>query len=108
MSKKPRLGAATCSALSWKSPDSAPKDGATQILGDFGYPWPQLAVYNLYNDQWCVVEMACSPMQDGPMDTWFETDTQNHDQLRRWMPMPKLPKRKPNKHIDGSSQNEPR
>ncbi len=82
------LPAPICSA-SWKSPETAPRDG-TPILGDFGWPWPNFAVWDEYDAQWCVATLQASPMEDGPTNSWIETDTERDDSLRRWMEMPIL------------------
>lgn len=71
-------------------PETAPRDG-TQIIGDFGWPWPCVAAWDEYDEYWVVCLLQKSPMQDGPLNTYFEVETEGRDQLRRWMPMPKLP-----------------
>ena len=71
----------------WKSPDVAPKDG-TQILGDFGYPWPQVAAWNTHDGKWATVCMMSQGMKNGTTDIWFETELEAMIQLKRWMPLP--------------------
>jgi len=75
--------------LSWLPPESAPLDG-TLILGDFGWPWAIPAVWDTYDEHWVVATVQASPMADGPMNYWLETDTENKTQLKRWMPIPSL------------------
>ena len=77
-------------SASWKSPETAPRDG-TLILGDFGRPWPNPAVWDEYDGQWCIATLQASPMVDGPTNSWIETDTERGDSLRGWMEMPILP-----------------
>ena len=85
-----------CSAV-WLDPDTAPKDG-TPILGDFGWPWPVYAVWDQYDEQWVVVTVQASPMKDGQINSWFETDTENAGQLKRWTPLPSLPNPEASNH----------
>jgi hypothetical protein len=75
---------------SWLPPESAPLNG-TLILGDFGCPWPLPAVWDTYDEQWCVVTLQASPMREGADNYWLETETEKKSQLKRWMPMPSLP-----------------
>ncbi len=75
---------------SWLPPESAPLNG-TLILGDFGWPWPLPAVWDTYDEQWCVATVQASPMKDGADNYWLETETESKSQLKRWMPMPSLP-----------------
>jgi hypothetical protein len=90
--KTPPTKKLSSSALfgTWSPPDTAPRNG-TLILGDFGWPWPLPAVWDTYDEQWCVVTVQASPMKDGADNYWLETDTENKSQLKRWMPMPHLP-----------------
>lgn len=73
----------------WQSPDTAPKDG-TPILGDFGWPWPVFAVWDQYDEQWVVATVQRNPMEDGPDNSWIETDTEGAKDLKKWQPLPKL------------------
>lgn len=87
--KTAKLKAAGCQT--WLPPESAPLNG-TLILGDFGWPWPIPAVWDTYDEQWCVATVQASPMQGGPHNYWLETDTEKKAALKRWMPLPQLPK----------------
>ena len=78
--------------MSWQRPDTAPRDGITMVLGDFGDPWPTPGVWCEHDEHWCVVSVQCCPMKGGRTDTYFETDTEPHANLRRWHPMPAIPK----------------
>ena len=80
--------ASPCSA--WLDPAAAPHDG-TPILGDFGWPWACLAVWDEYDCHWCVGTIQRSPMADGPDNTWLECETEGTSSLKRWMPLPSLP-----------------
>lgn len=82
------LAVATGSAV-WRLPETAPKGGCVMILGDFGWPWPLPAVWDAFGEEWCVVTVQSSPMQDGPDNTWLEIDHERT--LKRWLPMPPLP-----------------
>lgn len=74
----------------WQSPETAPRDGR-QILADFGWPWPVVAAYDEYDERWTVCLLQQCPMEDGPMNTYFEVESEQHPNLRRWQPMPELP-----------------
>jgi hypothetical protein len=71
-------------------PETAPLDGSP-ILGDFGWPWANFALWDEYDEQWCIAMLQASPMADGPMNSWIETDTEKRASLKRWMPLPSLP-----------------
>lgn len=94
--KQPAHGgcsASTCSA-GWLPPESAPLNG-TLILGDFGWPWPLPAVWDTYDEQWCIATLQASPMVDGPTNSWIETYTEKRGSFKRWMPLPSLPNAEP-------------
>ena len=74
----------------WLPPETAPLDG-TPILGDFGWPWANFALWDEYDEQWCIATLQASPMADGPTNSWIETDTEKRGSLKRWMPLPSLP-----------------
>jgi hypothetical protein len=76
----------------WESPETAPQDGS-QILGDFGYPWPQVAAWNTHDEKWATVIMIAHDYC-GKIDIWFETELEAEKQLKRWMPLPSLPNAK--------------
>jgi hypothetical protein len=78
----------------WQSPETAPRDG-TQIIGDFGWPWPLPTVWDEYDEKWAVCYLQRCPMANGRSNTYFEMDTEPDKNLRRWMPMPVLPPTKP-------------
>jgi len=77
-------------AAGWLLPEDAPKDG-TPILGDFGWPWANYAVWDTYDEQWCIATVQASPMADGPNNYWLECDTEKRASLKRWMHPPSLP-----------------
>jgi len=75
----------------WSPPDTAPRNG-TLILGDFGWPWPLLAVWNEYDEQWVVATLlAACLMENGKKNSCLETDTEKVNALKRWTPLPLLP-----------------
>jgi hypothetical protein len=74
----------------WRSPETAPRNG-TQIIGDFGWPWPLPCAWDEYDEEWVVCVLQCCPMVDGSNNTYFETDIEREKNLLRWMPMPVLP-----------------
>ena len=76
----------------WQSPETAPLDG-TLILADFGWPWPTPAVFDPYDEQWCVTTVHACPMEGGRKNFYFEMDTENKASLKQWLPMPELPKK---------------
>jgi len=77
-------------AAGWGPPETAPLDG-TPILGDFGWPWANFALWDEYDEQWCIATTQASPMADGATNSWIETDTEKRGSLKRWMPLPALP-----------------
>jgi hypothetical protein len=85
--KSPRPVGGSASFGNWSLPETAPKDGK-QIFGDFGYPWPQVAAWNTYDEKWATVSMMAQGMKNGTTDIWFETELEDAKQLKRWMPFP--------------------
>ncbi len=85
----PKVGS---SALfgTWSPPDTAPRNG-TLILGDFGWPWPLLAVWDEYDEQWVTATLQACPMENGKKNSYLETDTEKSSALKRWTPLPLLP-----------------
>jgi hypothetical protein len=75
--------------MKWKTPETAPKDG-TVILGDFGYPWPLVAVWNDIDKKWVTVSLQAQEMPSDMIDYWFENEQATMDELKYWMPLPKL------------------
>lgn len=76
--------------LGWLPPESAPMDG-TPILGDFGWPWPNYAVWDPMDEEWCIANVQASHMGEEPVNYWIEADTEGRKDLRRWRAMPALP-----------------
>jgi hypothetical protein len=75
----------------WLPPETAPRNG-TLILGDFGWPWANFAVWDEYDEHWCISTLQACPMASGRINSYIETDTEKLASLKRWMPLPKLPK----------------
>ena len=68
----------------WHPADTAPL-GAT-ILGDFGWPMPIAARWNAEEGRW-----ATAMLQKDDERVWWEGDTEDRLQLRRWMKWPHFP-----------------
>ena len=82
--------ARAANAARWQPPETAPRDG-TQFLGDFGWPWPCPAVWHEINGDWVISVLQAGDFHGKP-DYYFETDSERLHELRRWLPMPDLPK----------------
>ena len=75
----------------WQPAETAPKDRL--ILAHTGYPWPVLAVWSPASAKWCTASYNVSATTEGGVhDAWFENEWESSDDLRCWMPLPKLPK----------------
>jgi len=88
--KPPRSLAAAPLFGAWFPPETAPRNG-TLILGDFGWPWPLLAVWDEYDAQWVVASLQSCPMENGKKNSYIETDTEKGSALKRWTSLPLLP-----------------
>lgn len=66
------------------TPETAPRDG-TQILGDFGWPWLQVAAWSEGVQKWAVAEFGLCPFTQ---DARFETEYEDHSMLKAWVPLP--------------------
>jgi len=73
----------------WKDPKTAPKTGEV-ILADLGWPWPCLACWNAAEQQWVYANLQMN-LVGGLNDPYFDNEYGNHDELKRWAPLPKLP-----------------
>lgn len=71
----------------WQLPETAPRDG-TVVLGDFGYPWPIMTMWDGYDEKWAVATVQACPMEGGRTNAYFETDTEDAPALRQWHPLP--------------------
>lgn len=75
-------------------PHTAPKDG-TIILGDFGWPWMLTACWNNHDEKWAVSMIQACLMEGGKVDTYWETDQEDHSALKGWLPMPEPERKRP-------------
>jgi hypothetical protein len=73
--------------MPWQPPDTAPKDG-TPILGDFGWSSPNFAVWDQCHEEWAIVTVETSPMENRKPHTSLEIDTEKPENLKRWLPLP--------------------
>ena len=80
--------ATPCSA--WIEGHGAPHDGSP-FIGDFGFPWPLVALWDQYDDGWVYCVVGACEMADGPLNSYFETEWDRCEKsLKRWMPLPSL------------------
>lgn len=78
--------------IKWHPPATAPKTG--QILADFGWPWPVLAVWSPMSENWSTMMLNVSPDSSATTgDAWFEAEHEPPENLCAWAPMPELPRR---------------
>ena len=68
---------------------TAPKEGP--FLGDFGYPWFLMTMWNEVNQDWAVATVQVGMYQGEWNDTYFETDNENKKNLLGWVPLPIKP-----------------
>jgi len=68
----------------WLPPETAPQDGSV-ILADTGYPWPVLAVWSEYAENWVTTELQASVCDDLNDPAWV---TESEIKLRGWMVLP--------------------
>lgn len=74
------------------APETAPKDG-TQILADFGWPWLMPAAWCHCDERWAVATFQGSVSAEFPdrlHDLWWETDQENHKDMKGWIPFPQM------------------
>ena len=74
----------------WSPPETAPLNGSL-ILGDFGWPWPLLSVWDEYDEHWVTATLQACPMENGKINSYLETNTEKHAALKRWTSLPPLP-----------------
>jgi|APGre2960657404_1045060.scaffolds.fasta_scaffold01232_8 hypothetical protein len=72
--------------MTLQPPDTAPKDQA--ILGDFGYPWLQLATWNECDQKWAVASMEINMVGGQYNDPYWVTEQENEKDLLGWRPFP--------------------
>lgn len=69
----------------WLPADTAPK--GRMIIGDFGLPWPAVAVWSDYTEKWVVAELEWN-LCDGQADPGFVTEYE--PTLVGWMELPEV------------------
>jgi len=74
--------------MTLQPPDTAPKDQA--ILGNFGYPWLQLAVWNDHDQKWAVASMEMNMVHGKWNDPYWTTEQEHEKDLLGWRPFPQL------------------
>jgi hypothetical protein len=74
--------------MTWRPPETAPKDG-TPILALFtGYPWGVACLWNEVDKEW-VYALAQANLFHGEWnDNYFENERAAEHELRAWMPIP--------------------
>jgi hypothetical protein len=82
-------GVKDCAGTTLQPPHTAPKDG-TIILGEFGWPWMLTAAWNNHDEKWAVCIIQACSMENGKVDTYWETDQEEHGALKGWLPMPEV------------------
>ena len=70
------------------TPESAPKDET--FLGNFGYPWLQMTVWNDYDKKWSVASMEINMMNGEWNDPYWTTEQENETALLGWIPLPPI------------------
>jgi len=75
-----------------RSPNTAPKDRV--FLADFGYPWLLPAIWNGHSEQWATVTLQACEMRDGTIDRYYEQEYEAESDLRGWVEMPKVHRKK--------------
>ena len=76
-----------CSGL--RDPETAPRDGS-RILAHVGWPYLVPAVWCDWSERWSVVTHECS-LKGEMWERWWETDTEQPDDLKGWLPWPAIP-----------------
>lgn len=70
----------------WLPPEIAPRDGSV-ILADTGYPWPVLAAWSEYAENWVTTELQASVCEGKADPAWV---TEHEDELLGWMELPEV------------------
>ena len=69
-------------------PNTAPKD--KPFLGNFGYPWLQMATWNDVSMKWAVASMEVGLYEGNWTDTYWETELEPESSLLGWLPIPPI------------------
>lgn len=77
----------------WLHPETAPKDG-TAFLAHLGYPWPVVAAWNGYSEQWVYANNQIGIVDGKWNDAYFENEYEPTDELIGWMSLPEIPRAK--------------
>lgn len=74
--------------IEWRT-DEPPKDG-NSFLADVGLPWPVVAAWNAYHEQFAIAELQCGMVEGIYNDTYFLTEYEKPGGVKRWLPMPEV------------------
>lgn len=66
-----------------------PKTG-NQFLADVGFPWPVVAAWNGCDENWVYANLQCGMVDGVYNDTYFETEREPAEGIKRWMPFPEF------------------
>lgn len=69
-------------------PETAPKDGSS-FLGDFGWPWLLMAIWNESDEHFCVCYPQACELANGTIDNYFEVEWESEKDLKGWLPIPR-------------------
>lgn len=70
-------------------PSTAPKKGS--FLGDFGYPWLLMTMWNEPSMKWVVADPQVGIYEKECNDTYFENEMHPEKDLLGWIPVPTKP-----------------
>lgn len=74
----------------WRT-DEPPRDMSV-FIADIGLPWSVVAVWNGCDENYVYANLQVNMVNGVYNDTYFENETEGVGGIKRWMPMPELPK----------------